>query len=219
VTSAEFRDRLASRTRNAGVLVSADVQSRLETYFRLLSKWNAKVNLTALPLHRPTNETFDRLLVEPLVAGRYMPGSVEAWLDVGSGGGSPAIPLKIARPSPRLILVESRSRKAAFLREAVRALDLHDTVVENQRMERAATRVSTHSVDLVTLRAVRLDRSLLDAIHQVLSPAGQTFFFHSPRRNFTDLHGFAIVRTVLLSSSGDSMLSILAPMFHVEQNG
>ena len=46
------------------------------------------------------------------------------WFDIGSGGGSPAIPLKLARPTLPLPMVESKTRKAVFLREAVRALGL-----------------------------------------------------------------------------------------------
>ena len=45
----------------------------LEAYFRLLVQWNAKINLTALPLDAPTDETFDRLLVEPLAAAKQIP--------------------------------------------------------------------------------------------------------------------------------------------------
>ena len=51
----------------------------LEAYFRLLTQWNAKINLTALPLEAPTDETFDRLLVEPLAAAPQ--------LELGSDGG------------------------------------------------------------------------------------------------------------------------------------
>ena len=75
----------------------------LEAYFRLLAHWNAKINLTALPLDPPTDETLDRLLVEPLAAARQIRRCAAASGSTsGSGGGSPAIPLKIARPALRL---------------------------------------------------------------------------------------------------------------------
>ena len=69
VTSGEFRERLLARAENAEVAITADAQLQLEAYFRLLAKWNETINLTALPLRRPTDETFDRLLMEPLVGG------------------------------------------------------------------------------------------------------------------------------------------------------
>src|SRR5439155_7870322 len=55
--------------------------------------------------------------------------------DVGSGGGLPGIPLKLALPGIRLTLIESDQRKAEFLRDAVRELDLEDVEVEARRAE------------------------------------------------------------------------------------
>jgi len=120
VTSREFRDRLIRRARRAKIAVAPETADVLEEYFRLLDRWNAKINLTALPLRPPTDETFDRLFVEPLAAARFLPNEPDVWLDLGSGGGSPAIPLKAVRPKLKLTMVESKVRKAAFLREAVR---------------------------------------------------------------------------------------------------
>src|SRR5207302_1163702 len=117
------------RTRAARADLSIDGReiAALEAYFRLLARWNATINLTALPLAEPTNETFDRLFVEPLTAAPFVLDAGQVWFDLGSGGGSPALPLKIARPSLRLTMVESKSRKAAFLREATRQLGLEST--------------------------------------------------------------------------------------------
>src|SRR5262249_5216046 len=73
LTSLEFRDRLARRARRAKAPVTLAMLDPLEAYFRLLTHWNAKINLTALPLDEPTDETFDRLLVEPLAASKQIP--------------------------------------------------------------------------------------------------------------------------------------------------
>ena len=72
VTSLEFRDRLARRARRAKAPLTLAMLGPLEAYFRLLTLWNAKINLTALPLEAPTDETFDRLLVEPLAAAPHL---------------------------------------------------------------------------------------------------------------------------------------------------
>ena len=109
MTSLEFRDRLARRARRAKAPLTIAMLDPLEAYFRLLTQWNHKINLTALPLDAPTDETFDRLLVEPLAAAKQIPThTASVWLDLGSGGGSPAIPLKIARPALRLTMIESK---------------------------------------------------------------------------------------------------------------
>jgi len=219
VTPHEFRERLSARAGKAGVAISADAQVKLEAYFQLLTRWNAKINLTALPLRRPTDETFDRLLIEPLAAARYVAESARAWFDVGSGGGSPAIPLKIVHPRARLTMVESKGRKAAFLWEAVRALELQNVEVENQRFEDVVGKVRPHTIDLVSVRAVRNAPALLNAIHRVLSRSGRAFVFHSPSKDSTAPEGFAMVEVVRLGTAHEARLSILKPMFHVEQSG
>src|SRR5215470_12300325 len=99
VTSREFQDRLGRRAKRAGVNLTPQLSSRLETYFRLLETWNRKINLTGLNLAEATPDTVDRLLIEPLVAARHIPASAARVLDVGSGGGSPAIPIALALPS------------------------------------------------------------------------------------------------------------------------
>ncbi len=162
MTSKAFRDRLARRTRTAGISTPPGVAVQLEVYFRLLARWNAKVNLTSLPLDEPTDETFDRLFMEPLAAARLVDDSWTPWFDVGSGGGSPAIPLVLAKPALKLTMVESKARKAAFLREVVRELSLSDVVVETGRFEEVAIlRDVEGSAGLVTVRAVRPDAKLI----------------------------------------------------------
>ena len=164
MTTLEFRDRLARRTRRAKAPIALNMLEPLEAYFRLLAQWNAKINLTALPLDAPTDETFDRLLVEPLGAAKQIPTHTPSvWFDLGSGGGSPAIPLKIARPALRLTMIESKERKSAFLREAIRALGLADASVETERFEVAAARPEFSGTgDIVTVRAVKADAELFE---------------------------------------------------------
>jgi 16S rRNA (guanine527-N7)-methyltransferase len=201
------------------VSITAQEQLQLETYLGLLAQWNAKINLTALPLRRPTDETFDRLLIEPLAAARYVAVTALTWFDVGSGGGSPAIPLKIAQPRAELTMIESKSRKAAFLREAVRALSLTDVRIENERLGEVADRTRPQSIDMVTVRAVKNDRALFADIHRVLSPTGRVFLFHSPESSLAVPPDFAMVEIVILGTVRDARLSILKPVFHVEQSG
>ena len=217
MTSHEFRERLSARAKNAGVTIPADSQARLETYFQLLDQWNEKINLTALPLQQPTDETFDRLLIEPLVAAQYVADSANTWFDVGSGGGSPAIPMKIAHPRAKLRMIESKTRKAAFLREVVRVLGLSDVGVENQRFEELADRTDPQTIDLVTVRAIKSDRSVFAAIQRVLSPIGRVFMFHSPTSKLNASPSLRLVETIDLGTTSNARLSIWKPVFHVEQ--
>lgn len=191
MTPREFSDRLAKRARKANVALDPRAAESLGAYYHLLEFWNEKVNLTAFSLKDAPDEAIDRLLIEPLVAARYLHGSHghvhgpqlgprPRLLDIGSGGGSPAIPLKIAIPSLQLLMVESKTRKSAFLREAVRHLNLVDTSVETARAEDLLTRAELHeSQDLVSVRAVRLEQKLLTSIQAFLRLGGRILLFRS----------------------------------------
>jgi len=180
VTSREFRERLLRRAKRADLAIDPAVLDRLETYYRLLARWSSTINLTAFPMEDLSDRALDRLLIEPLTAARFVPDAAVNWFDLGSGAGSPALPLKFARPAARLTMVESKTRKAAFLREAVRTLQLLGAVVEHARFEEVADREAARGrVDLVTVRAVRVDSGLLDATASLLAPGGRFFLFTS----------------------------------------
>jgi 16S rRNA (guanine527-N7)-methyltransferase len=190
----------------------------LEAYFRLLAQWNAKINLTSLPVNEPSDEAFDRLLVEPLAAARQVPDASKVWYDLGSGGGSPAIPLKIARPALKLTMIESKERKAAFLREAIRTVGLTGTTVLNERFqEMAETPGNAGVADLVTVRAVKADSELFTTAGLLLNTGGRLLLFRPAHAASADPPGFARVSTVLLTDTPPAYLCSYRRMFHVEQ--
>lgn len=174
----DFRTRLSRRAAKAGVFLPEDVAAKLTSYYDLLSRWNRKINLTALD---NADEAIDRLLVEPLAAVKYLPPAAARLMDVGSGGGSPAIPLKVVAPHLHLTMVEAKARKSAFLREAIRHLGLTNAHVETSRFEELLTRPELHEAfDLVTLRAVRVEPKVLHTIQAFLRPGGQILMFRGP---------------------------------------
>ena len=157
--------------------IDGSLASGLAVYVRLLYRWNRQMNLTALA---EDDSGLDRLVVEPLVAARQMPVAARSVVDIGSGGGSQAVPLKLAVPEVALRMVESRSRKAAFLREAVRQLGLKDVVVETCRYEELLTRPELQeATDVVTVRAVNVDRRALEGLQTLLRVGGVLFLFRS----------------------------------------
>jgi 16S rRNA (guanine527-N7)-methyltransferase len=167
---------LADRAAHAGVTIADDLAPQLAVYYQLLSHWNQKINLTSLS---DPDEAVDRLLLEPVAAAAQLP-SATSLIDLGSGGGSPAIPLSLALGVTRLVMVESRTRKAAFLREAVRELALPG-VVETDRFEAVAQQDRYRgSFDLLSVRAVRIDPSTLDAVAAFLHPGGRAALFRAP---------------------------------------
>ena len=159
--------------------ISPALAIKLEVYFKLLTAWNAKMNLTGLDLAEQGPAAIDRLLVEPLVAAKHASAPVTRMIDIGSGGGSPAIPLALAL-SAHLVLVEAKTRKSVFLREAVRALELTTVEVVTSRFEELLSRPSLHEAhDLLTLRAVRVEGSVLMNLQAFVRPGGELFLFRA----------------------------------------
>ena len=131
--------------------VSRETEARLDTIVALLEKWQRTINLVA-PATLPvvwTRHVADSLQLVPLA------GPVTRWVDLGSGGGFPGLVVAAAlaeRPAADVTLVESDSRKAAFLREAARLADLPVTVLP-ARIEQVAPRIAA-GVEVVSARAL-----------------------------------------------------------------
>lgn len=174
----DFRTRLSRRAAKAGVFLPDALADRLADYYELLSRWNRKINLTALD---NPDEAIDRLLLEPILAARHVPAGNVDIMDIGSGGGSPAIPLKLSAPSSRLTMVEVKARKSAFLREAVRTLGLQRTTVETSRYEELLARPDLHEAfGLLSLRAIRVEVRTLLTLQAFIKPGGLIFLFRGP---------------------------------------
>jgi 16S rRNA (guanine527-N7)-methyltransferase len=178
VTASPLPDRIVERAERAGVPITPEQVNGLARYYELLGRWNPRINLTALRLDDFPDVTIDRLLIEPLIAAPFIEDTPLIWFDLGSGGGSPAIPIKLLRPATRLTMVESRSRKTAFLREAVRTLELGGTSVWTGRLEDLPeSGVTPGSAALVTVRAVKVDVGLLAVAGSLLETRGQLVLF------------------------------------------
>lgn len=182
MSTRELRDRLRRRARHAGLAPSPVLLAGLERYYQLLARWNQKINLTAFALPAGgTDEAVDRLLVEPIKAASHVPAGSTSLIDAGSGGGSPAIPLKLALPGLSLRMIEAKTRKSVFLLEATRELGLAETQVETARFEELLARPELHeSSDLVSMRAVRLEARVLMTLQAFLKPGGHVLLFRGP---------------------------------------
>jgi 16S rRNA (guanine527-N7)-methyltransferase len=179
VTAAEkdYRRRLVRRARRCNITLAPDVADRLSAYLELLAVWNRRINLTALD---DPDAAVDRLILEPLLAAKHVP-STGSVIDIGSGGGSPAIPLKIVSPG-------------IALREAVRQLQLDKVNVEVRRFEELLASPEMHeSMDVVTVRAVRVQPSVLMGLQALLRVGGQILLFRGPGQPGTDRLPFPLV--------------------------
>jgi 16S rRNA (guanine527-N7)-methyltransferase len=128
---------------------------QISTYIDLLMHWNARINLTAI---RDPEQIVTRHFGESFFLARHVfpPSSAadrsKLVVDIGSGAGFPAMPIKIWASGIHLTLIESNHKKAAFLREVARAIKSTGVNVINERAETLAAPLP--QADLVTFRAV-----------------------------------------------------------------
>jgi 16S rRNA (guanine527-N7)-methyltransferase len=141
--------------------------NQLGSYLDLLIKWNAKTNLTAI---REPEAIVQQHFGESLFAGQKIQFPPSATLlDFGSGAGFPGLPIQILHPALQITLAESQSKKASFLREAVRTLNL-PTAVYAGRVEDMP---ENQHFDMVTLRAVDNMQAALAAAVPRIKPSGR----------------------------------------------
>ncbi|MBQ9184061.1 MAG: 16S rRNA (guanine(527)-N(7))-methyltransferase RsmG [Neisseriaceae bacterium] len=143
------------------ITVSDKQFNQLCLYLDLLEKWNAAYNLTAVRdvLQMVSVHLLDSLSVTPFISAQ-----AQSVLDVGSGGGQPGIPLAIMRDDLAITLLDSNSKKTAFLQQAVIELGLNNVQVITDRVEN----VKEFQYDIIVSRAfaelgdfVRLSEHLL----------------------------------------------------------
>lgn len=152
-------------------LAPAQVE-RLVGYLALLARWNATYNLTAIrdPAEMVVKHLNDSLAVLPFLAG-------DSLADLGSGAGLPGVPLAIAAPARRVVLVESNGKKARFLRECVRALALANVRVVEARAEAPS---DAAPVAEVTARALAPLPELVRLAAGWLAPDGRLLAMKGP---------------------------------------
>jgi 16S rRNA (guanine527-N7)-methyltransferase len=173
-----FGSLLVERAAASDIDINPLLAEKLTEYFRLLAHWNNRINLTSVQLDPPTVQSIDRFFIEPLLAASLIKTNASLWFDLGSGGGSPAVPLQLAHPARRLVMIESRERKAAFLREVIREVPVQAAEVEVSRIESVAAEPrNAGAADLVTVRAIRMDPSLMGWIQTLLRFGGQAVLF------------------------------------------
>lgn len=137
----------------------------LLVYLVLLLRWNGTYNLTAI---RDPAEMVTKHLLDSLAMASHVPDAPLA--DLGTGPGLPGIPLAIARPGCTVTLVESNGKKARFLREAVRTLDLANARVAESRAENLA---EPGAYAVITARALATLDRIIEVGGHLLAPGGR----------------------------------------------
>lgn len=126
----QLRQQLLSGLDALKLALPAIIVEQLLDYVALLLQWNTAYNLTAV---RQPDEIISRHLLDSLAVAPYIVGKTLA--DLGSGAGLPGIPLALAAPNRLVSLVDSNGKKARFLREVVRSLQLNNVSILQHRVE------------------------------------------------------------------------------------
>lgn len=165
----EQRARLRDGAAAAGVTLDGEALDRFEKLAAMLLEWNAKFNLTAL---KTAGAVIDKHFIDSLYGNAHVPeqGFV---LDIGTGAGFPGIPLKIAAPGRRFLLIDGTAKKIGFVNAAVRELGLTGITGRHQRAEEPDFQAGlAGQADCVTARAVAATPELVKLARPFLKPGG-----------------------------------------------
>jgi 16S rRNA (guanine527-N7)-methyltransferase len=145
LTSARVSDALEPY----GIVPSMELVERIKTYIELLLRWNRSISLTTIT---NVEEILRFHFGESLFALSMLPVEKSRLADVGSGAGFPGIPLAMARSSLEVTLIESNTKKFAFLNEVIRTLEIANALPFRGRM--ADFQHLDGPLDVVTARAL-----------------------------------------------------------------
>lgn len=120
-------------------------------YYREITAWNEKINLLS---RSSSGDTLLKMLIDSLTPLPFLPYNKSTLLDMGSGGGFPGIPLKIACDTIKVSLLESARKKTSFLKHLIRTLKLTEITVIHGRAENLKTNESyLNNFDVVISKA------------------------------------------------------------------
>ena len=179
------------------------------TYLEELRRWNRAINLTAIDTQE---EIIIKHFIDSMSALKVIEKVVDInILDVGSGAGFPALPLKIVRPEVSISLLEPNEKKSAFLRYLIGSLNLQGARVLTRKLEDYAMQPEVQGIfDYIVVRAYKID-GMGDVLANLLKDVGKLILFRSAKieREFT-LSSLALVNEVeyeLPSGYGHRVLS------------
>lgn len=185
--STEWIERVAA----LGEPLDGGQQQQLTEYCFLVRKWSSFTTLVSAgdQAQLESLHLVDSLSLVPHVRGLVAPG--ETVLDIGTGGGFPAIPLAVALPDRQFVLMERNAKKVSFLRKVMGALRLSHVSLIHGSFPRDVPATPPRAV---TARAVERGDAILEAVTEIIPED-----------------------CVFLCQSGDPGEKIDDGMFHVEQ--
>lgn len=133
-----------------GIELSWDQTHKLGVFLDELEAWNKKMNLTGLSSRQ---SIINELLIDSMMPTSFMPDHGRL-LDIGSGAGFPAIPIKICKPNLKCQLMEPNSKKIRFLKQIIRLAKLEKIEVIKGRIEKEEALLHPEGYDVITSRGL-----------------------------------------------------------------
>lgn len=206
-----FRERLLSGVQSMGRSLSEMEIEAFTAHYRLLQEWSRRMNLTGI---KDLDSIVRRHFLEPIAASDLV-GDEGRLVDLGSGNGFPAVPLKVLRPRLDLVLVEVSEKKSSFLWAVLRELRLKTARVETRHVRETADLADLLPCRYLTLRAIQARRLLKGRPIPILEPGGKGLFFLSAADAETlkrrPVAGLSLIDTRPLPGGPDSVVAILEP--------
>jgi len=206
-----FERELRRQATAAGLSLTGDDVASMERHYHLLLRWNSSAKLTtitALP------EVVSRHFIESILAVPHLGARGGDLLDIGSGGGFPALPILVLRPDYSGTLLEPATRKWAYLKTVVQALDLGSRARVLRRRADSRDEVAAFGpFDCLTMRAVPGHEEIIAGAAAGLRPGGRALLFvgaeSAERVRSTLPAGLGLKATVPLPGRRASFLIVL----------
>lgn len=150
-----------------------NIAGKIDSYINLLKKWNVRVNLIA------SNEwsLIEPLLLEGLWAARFYPEDSGTHLDIGSGAGFPAIPLRIMVPRLKMDMVDSRLKRISFLETVINRLNLAESSASHGRINDFLI-INNKKWDCISWKGLKIQTKDLLQIVQHTHRKTEIWMFH-----------------------------------------
>jgi 16S rRNA (guanine(527)-N(7))-methyltransferase RsmG len=166
-------DAVKKMIERCGLPFDRKTAEKLEKYVFLLKKWNFRINLTA----SSEWSSIEPLLLEGIWASQIYPPYAKTHLDLGSGAGFPAIPLKILVPDIQLDMIDSRLKRVSFLETVVSQLGLSESSVYHGRIDNYVDK--TDKIwDCISWKGLRISTADFDKLKKCTHLNTQLWIFH-----------------------------------------
>jgi len=207
--SSSFEEILTDARRVSGDHYTTVEIDRLLIYYRMVMKWNERLNLTTLI--SPDNFYQRHIVESEMASGLIRIPTRELW-DLGSGLGIPGLPIAVLRPEMQISLVESSRMKTVFLEEAITTLGLKNAKVICDRIEQLKAAPES---SCLTARAIEKMEKLIPEILRIGSASSQLILFGGERIKQALHESSAPNRQYLIPGSKNRFLYEI--VFHVER--